>query len=108
MQPLLCRCDDVGASIGGATERRRLAIVADLQRLQLTAILQPGRIVRQIAVDEAIRLGSGTQLHEPPGFRRDRRTARSGAADVLDDINIAIVIGMDALATAQTEKFAKR
>jgi hypothetical protein len=57
----LCRCDDVGGSIGGATERQRLAVDADLQRLQLTAILQPGRVVRQIAVDEGIRLGRGTQ-----------------------------------------------
>lgn len=55
--PLKC----VGGSIGGATERQRLAVDADLQRLQLAAILQPGRVVRQIAVDEAVRLGRGTQ-----------------------------------------------
>src|SRR5262249_42357914 len=70
----------------------------DLQRLQPAAILYPRRIVRDVAVDEGIRLTAIV----------DGRGVTGGAANVLDDVDVAFVVGMDAFESAFPEKGVQR
>src|SRR5262249_35147251 len=82
---------DVSIDLAGV-EGNRVSRAADhLQRLQLSALRQVGRVVRNESVDETVRLLAVGVL------------SSGRAADVFDNDQIATPIGLDALITTATE-----
>ena len=63
----------------------------DLEHLQLSALVEVRRVIRQEPVDEAVRL-LGVPVH------RAGRTA-----DVLDDIDVAVLVVLDAFEAADPQ-----
>ena len=85
-------CERMSASACAGVEHDRLAVGTDhLQRLQLAALRQIGAVGRHEAVDEAVRLAR-------VGVGRAR-----AAADVRDQPDVAVGVGLDAFVAAAAE-----
>src|SRR5262245_26748629 len=91
---------NVGVERGrrGAPEHDRRAVDDDLQRLQLAAVLDPSRIVRHIAVDEGVGLAAVV----------DRWRVAGGAADILDDVDVAFLVGVNPLIATLAQERIER
>src|SRR5262245_52001418 len=88
---------DVRRRIG--RERHRRAVNDDLQRLQCAAILDPLRIVWDVSIDEGIRLCGGLERNIVGA-----ETARSGATNILNEIDVAFVVITNAFVAAKAEE----
>ena len=87
----------------GRVERHRCAVDDDLQRLQLAAILDPLRIVRDISIDEGIRLRGCIERNIVGA-----ETAGSGTADILDKVDVALIVVANAFIAAEAKKIFQR